>query len=78
LLDKRQTDIDKEAEIIKERAVEIRQSRSGPTSSKKNRKKALEKAANLSVEEARAEIMKAVEKTPRLTYSYAYKNLKFR
>lgn len=62
LLDKRQTDIDKEAEIIKQRAVEIRQIKERADKLEEDRKKALEKAANLSVEEAKAEIMKAVEK----------------
>src|ERR1035437_762578 len=62
LLDKRQTDIDKEAEIIKERATEIRQIKERADKLEEDRKKALERAANLSLEEARAEIMKAVEK----------------
>jgi ribonuclease Y len=62
LLDKRQTDIDKEAEIIKERAVEIRQIKEQADKLEEDRKKALEKAASLSLEEAKAEIMKTVEK----------------
>ncbi len=62
LLDKRQTDIDKEAEIIKQRAVEIRQIKERADKLEEDRKKALERAANLSVEEAKTEIMKAVEK----------------
>ena len=62
LLDNRQTDIDKEAEIIKARAVEIRQIKERADKLEEDRKKALERAANLSVEDAKAEIMKAVEK----------------
>ena len=62
LLDNRQTDIDKEAEIIKQRAVEIRQIKERADKLEEDRKKALERVANLSIEEARAEIMKAVEK----------------
>ena len=62
LLDKRQTDIDKEAEIIKQRAVEIRQIKERADKLEEDRKKALERAAHLSIEDARAEIMKAVEK----------------
>ena len=62
LLDKRQTDIDKEAEIIKERAAEIRQIKERADKLEEDRKKALERAAHLSIEDAKAEIMKAVER----------------
>jgi len=62
LLDKRQTDIDKEAEIIKERAVEIRQIKERADKLEEDRKKALERVAALSAVEAKAEIMKTVEK----------------
>jgi ribonucrease Y len=62
LLDRRQADIDKEAEIIKQRAVEIRQIKERADKLEEDKKKALEKAAGLSAEDAKAEIMKAVEK----------------
>ncbi len=62
LLDRRQTDIDKEAEIIKERAVEIRQIRERADRLEDDKKKALERVAGLSMEEAKKEIMKTVEK----------------
>ena len=53
LLDKRQTDIDKEAEIIKARAVEIRQIKERADKLEDDRKKALERAAGLSVERSK-------------------------
>jgi len=62
LLDKRQTDIDKEAEIIKARAVEIRQIKERADKLEDDRKKALERVAGLTPEEAKAEIIRTIEK----------------
>lgn len=62
LLDKRQADIDKEVDLIKEKANEIRAIREKADKLEHDRLAALEKAANLSAEDAKAEIVKMLEK----------------
>lgn len=62
LLDKRQIDIDKEVEMIKEKAAEIRAIREKADKLEHDRLAALEKAAKLSTEDAKAEIIKKLEK----------------
>lgn len=62
LLDKRQLDIDKEVEHIKEKANEIRQIREKADKLESDRLAALEKAAKMSAEDAKNEIIKALEK----------------
>jgi len=62
LLDKRQVDIDKEVELIKQRANEIRAIREKADKLEQDRLLALEKAAGMSAEDAKAEIVKKIEK----------------
>ena len=62
LLDKRQADIDKEVDMIKEKANEIRAIREKADKLEQDRLAALEKAAKLSAEDAKAEIVKMLEK----------------
>ena len=62
LLDKRQTDIDKEVEIIKERISEIRIIRDRTEKIEQEKKEALQKTARLTEEEARTELLKTIEK----------------
>ncbi len=62
LLDKRQTDIDKEVEMIKERVAEIKAIREKADKLESDRLAALEKIAQLSVEQARDQLVKLVEK----------------
>ncbi|HEX7724221.1 MAG TPA: ribonuclease Y [Candidatus Paceibacterota bacterium] len=62
LLDKRQIDIDKEVETIKEKAAEIRAIREKAEKLELDRLAALEKAAKMSTEDAKAEIIKKLEK----------------
>jgi ribonuclease Y len=62
LLDKRQIDLDKEVENIKEKAAEIRAIRDKADKLEQDRLAALEKAAKLSAEDAKAEIVKMLEK----------------
>lgn len=62
LLDKRQADIDKEVELIKIKANEIRAIREKADKLEQDRLAALEKAANLSAEDAKNEIIKMLEK----------------
>jgi len=62
LLDKRQSDIDKEVELIKVRANEIRAIREKADKLEIDRLAALEKAAKLSAEDAKNEIIKILEK----------------
>jgi len=62
ILDKRQTDLDKEVELIKKRAEEIKVIREKADKLELDRLAALEKAANLSAEDAKNEIVKALEK----------------
>ncbi len=61
LLDKRQVDIDKEVETIKEKAAEIKQIREKADLIKEERQKELEKTASLTREEAREEIVKSAQ-----------------
>ena len=61
-LDKRQVDLDKEVEVIKGRVVEIKTIREQADKLEDDRKKALEKIAGLSSEEAKSSIIKMVEK----------------
>jgi len=62
LLDKRQTDIDKEVELIKVRVAEIKAIREKADKIEQDRLHALEKIAQLSAADAKAELMKIVEK----------------
>lgn len=62
LLDKRQSDIDKESEIIKQKAVEIRAIKERVDKLESDRLKELEKIAKLTAEEAKETIIKTVEK----------------
>ena len=62
LLDKRQVDIDKEVELIKGRINEIRQIKEKADKLEEERKKELEKVARLSADEAKQQLLKAVEK----------------
>jgi len=62
LLDKRQTDIDKEVEIIKERIAEIRTIRDRADKMELEKKETLQKIARLTEEEARDELLKTIEK----------------
>jgi GTP-binding protein EngB required for normal cell division len=57
MLDKRQTDLDKEVEFIKKRADEIRAIKEKADKLEEDRLKALEKVANLSAEDAKKEII---------------------
>ncbi len=62
ILDKRQADIDKEVELIKVRIAEIKTIRDKADKLEADRSEALKRVANLSLEDARDEIMKTVEK----------------
>lgn len=62
ILDKRQVDIDKEAELIKQRVNEIKAIREKADKLEHDRLAALEKAAGLSAADAKAEIVKMLEK----------------
>jgi ribonuclease Y len=62
LLDKRQADINQELENMKTKAEEIKQIREQTARLEKERQESLERTANLSPEEAKAEIIHTVEK----------------
>ncbi len=62
LLDKRQTDIDKEVEVIKERISEIKIIRERAERLEQEKKDALEKIARMSQEEAKNELLKNIER----------------
>ncbi len=62
ILDKRQADIDKEVEIIKEKAVEIRAIRDRAEKLEKDKVIELEKIAGLNAETAKEMVIKTVEK----------------
>jgi ribonuclease Y len=62
ILDKRQTDIDQELENLKTKTEEIKQIREQAGRLEHERQAALEKTANLSPEQAKAEIIQTVEK----------------
>ena len=61
LLDKRQLDIDKEIEGLKEKIAEIKKIKEQVEASKEEQEKKLEVLANLSKDEARAELIKKTE-----------------
>jgi ribonucrease Y len=61
-LDKRQTDIDKEVELVKTRVTEIKTIREQAEKIHAERTSVLEKTAKMSLEDAKAEIIKLVEK----------------
>ncbi len=61
-LDKRQVDLDKEVELIKQKVVEIKTIREQADKLEAERKSALEKVARLTAEEAKKEIIKVIEK----------------
>jgi ribonuclease Y len=63
LLDKRQVDIDKEAEYIKEKVLEVRALKEKADELIKARSQELARVADLSPEDAREELMKRVEKS---------------
>ncbi len=62
LLDQRQTDIDKEVENIKKKIVDIKEIREKTEKIEAEKLNELQKIANLSVEEAKEEILKSTEK----------------
>lgn len=62
LLDKRQLDIDKEAERVKEKAEEVAKLKEEAEKLGESGKKELERVANMSVEEAKGELTKEIEK----------------
>ncbi len=62
LLDRRQTDIDEEAEAIKEKIAEIRAIKERAEHLVSERQSELEKVATLSKEEAKEELLQAIEK----------------
>ncbi len=62
LLDKRQTDIDKEVEMIKERVIEIKTIRERAEKLEEEKTKVLERITRMSAEDARQELIKTVEK----------------
>jgi len=62
MLDKRQIDLDKEVDLVKTRVAEIKAIREQAEKIQADRTEALEKAAKMSVEDAKAEIIKLVEK----------------
>ncbi|MCX6715731.1 MAG: ribonuclease Y [Candidatus Taylorbacteria bacterium] len=75
LLDKRQSDIDKEVELIKVRANEIRAIRDKADKLETDRLAALEKAAGLSAEDAKNEIIKLLEKNSEADFLVRMKKL---
>ncbi len=62
MLDKRQIDLDKEVDLVKTRVSEIKAIREQAEKIQADRTHALEKAAKMSVEDAKVEIIKLVEK----------------
>jgi ribonuclease Y len=62
LIDKRQADLDKEVELIKQKVAEIKAIREKADKMEDDRKKELEKIAKLSVEEAKDQLLKLIEK----------------
>lgn len=62
LLDKRQEDIDKEVEIIKTRVEEIKKIRERADKMEAEKAETLQKVARLSLEDAKQELLKTVEK----------------
>jgi ribonucrease Y len=62
LLDQRQIDIDKEVENIKKKIIEIKEIREKTDKIEAQKLSELEKISNLTVEEAKAEILKSTEK----------------
>ncbi len=62
LLDKRQADIDKEVEIIKQRVIEIKTIRERAEKLEEEKTKELERISRMSIEDARQELIKTVEK----------------
>lgn len=62
LLDRRQTDIDKEAESLKRQVEELKQVKEKVDAMATERTKELERVANLSVEEAKEELFKTIER----------------
>lgn len=62
LLDKRQTDIDKESETLKIKLEEVEKSKENLKKLEEDRQKELERIANLTKEEAKAELISVIEK----------------
>ena len=63
LLDKRQQDIDREAEQLKKQNEELKQAKERVTKLEAARQTELERVAQLTTEEARTQVIKAVEQT---------------
>ena len=62
LLDKRQSDLHKEAELVKEKVVEVRTLREKVAELVEEKSQELSKVANLSPEKAREELLKIIER----------------
>jgi len=62
LLDKRQMDVDRDADEIKKKAEEIKEIKERVTQAEEIKKKELERVAQLSIEEAKQELITVVEK----------------
>ncbi|MDE2172903.1 MAG: ribonuclease Y [Patescibacteria group bacterium] len=62
ILDKRQADIDNDIEMIKKRVEEIKQIREKADKMEEDRVKELEKISKMSANEAKADLMKVIEK----------------
>lgn len=61
MLDKRQADIDKEVEIIKEKVLEIKAIKEKTEKLEQEKAKELEKIANMSIDEAKQSLIKTIE-----------------
>lgn len=61
-LDKRQLDIDEEIEAVKKRIAEVKSIKERVEEIEKQKQKELERVANLTIEEAKNELMKVLEK----------------
>ena len=62
LLDKRQGDIDRDADEIKKKIEEVKEIKERVTQAEEIKKKELERVGRLSVEEAKTELMSTIEK----------------
>ncbi|OJI08611.1 MAG: ribonuclease Y [Candidatus Vogelbacteria bacterium CG10_big_fil_rev_8_21_14_0_10_49_38] len=62
LLDKRQTDIDREAELLKKKIEEAKEIKERLNQAEETKKQELERVSRLTVEEAKAELLKTTEK----------------
>jgi ribonuclease Y len=62
MLDKRQVDIDKEVELIKEKAIEIKAIKERVEKMENDKAKELERVAGMSIEDAKESLLKTAEK----------------